>query len=165
MDGSSEGLTRRASEAEPRFSSAELDEAMELLHFAFRRVIEEPDSILSELGLGRLHHRVLYVIGKNKNLAVGALVDLLGVTKQALHGPVKDLVDSELVEVTRDPADRRSKRLRLTSAGRRFERRLSRAEHRVLSAAFDHMGPEAVAGWRKVMDELGQGRRLRVDEE
>lgn len=156
MDGSSRQLK------DDVYGSAELDEAMELMHFAFRRVIEEPDGILEELERGRVHHRLLYVIGKNEGIAVGELIELLSVTKQALYGPLKDLVATELVVVERSPDDRRIKQLSLTEAGRRFERRLSRAEHRVLAQAFEDAGPEAVAGWRRVMDALGQGRRLRV---
>lgn len=144
-------------------SQNELDEAMELLHFAFRRVIEEPDSVLAEHGFGRLHHRVLYVIGKNPGLTKGELLELLGVTKQAAHAPLRDLVEGELVRVEPDEADRRVKRLQLSASGRRFERRLSRYEHRVFEAAFAEAGPRAVEGWRRVMDALGQGRRLEVE--
>jgi DNA-binding MarR family transcriptional regulator len=150
--------------AETTLEEAELDEAMELLHFAFRRVIEEPDSLLGDRGYGRLHHRLLYVIGKNRGLAVGELVELLGVTKQAVHVPLRDLVDVGLVEVQRARGDRRVKRLALTPAGRRYERRLSRAEHRVIAEAFQRAGPSAVEGWRRVMDALGQGRRLRSEQ-
>ncbi|MEM1033687.1 MAG: MarR family transcriptional regulator [Myxococcota bacterium] len=141
----------------------ELDEAMELLHFAFRRVIEEPDAVLAEHGFGRLHHRVLYVIGRNPGLTMRELLALLGVTKQALHAPMRELVDGELVRVEREASDRRVKRLRLSPAGRRFERRLSRYEHRAFEAAFRDAGPRAVAGWRRVMDALGQRRRLDVE--
>lgn len=155
--------TRAARLSEPNLEETELDEAMELLHFAFRRVIEEPDGLLGERGYGRLHHRLLYVIGKNRGLAVGALVELLGVTKQAVHAPLRDLIDVGMVEVQRARGDRRVKRLALTPAGRRYERRLSRAEHRVIAEAFDHAGPGAVEGWRRVMDALGQGRRLRTE--
>lgn len=151
----------RAAEASP--DEPELDEAMELLHFAFRRVIEEPDSLLGARGYGRLHHRLLYVIGKNRGLAIGELVELLGVTKQAVHAPLRDLIDVGLVEVQRARGDRRVKRLALTPAGRRYERRLSRAEHRVIVEAFEKAGPAAVDGWRRVMDALGQGRRLRSE--
>ena len=154
--------TRGARASEPCLDEPDLDEAMELLHFAFRRVIEEPDSLLGDRGYGRLHHRLLYVIGKNRGLAVGELVELLGVTKQAVHAPLRDLIDVGLVEVQRARGDRRVKRLALTATGRRYERRLSRAEHRVIAEAFERAGPAAVEGWRRVMNALGQGRRLRA---
>jgi len=140
----------------------ELDEAMELMHFAWRRVITEPDRILEERGLGRLHHRVLYVVGKNSGLAVGELIELLGVTKQALHVPVKELTKAGLLRISRAKGDRRIKTLELTVDGRHYERRLARAEHRVFAEAFARAGPRAVRGWSAVMNALGLGRRLRL---
>ncbi|MEM9694924.1 MAG: MarR family transcriptional regulator [Myxococcota bacterium] len=142
-----------------------LDEAMELLHHAFRRVIEEPDDILAAHGFGRLHHRILYVIGKNPGLATGELIGLLGVTKQAVHGPLQRLVEEELVRVERPADDRRRKQLRLTDGGDAFERRLSRCEHRVFAEAFALVEDADVAGWHRVMESLGAGRRLRLPRE
>lgn len=139
-----------------------LDEAMELIHFAFRRVVEAPDRALAERGMGRLHHRILFVVGKNPGIDIGQITDLLGVTKQGVHGPLKDLVDAELVRVDRPEEDRRRKTLFLTPEGERFERHLARLQHAVFAAAFERCGPDAVDGWREVMDTLGGGRRLRL---
>lgn len=143
-------------------SANHLDEAMELMHFAWRRIVTEPDRILAERGFGRLHHRVLYVVGRNPGLAVGELLELLDVSKQAIHAPVKGLIRAGLLDATRVPGDRRVKTLKLTSEGRRYERRLARAEHRVFADAFKRAGPRAVAGWHAVTDALGSGRRLRL---
>ena len=141
--------------------AAALDDAMELIHFAFRRVVEGPDALLGDHGLGRLHHRVLYVLGKNPGLRVLELADLLGVSKQAIHGPLGDLRDRELVDDTVDPDDARARSLRLTSAGARFERRLASLQHAAFEAAFDAAGPRAESAWREVSDLLGGHRRLR----
>jgi DNA-binding MarR family transcriptional regulator len=146
----------------PESGAGDLDDAMELMHFAFRRVVSEPDRLLAERDFGRLHHRLLYVVGKNPGMAVGELIDLLDITKQAMHAPLKDLVRAKLVNVSRACGDRRVKTLRLTPVGKRYERRLAEAEHRVFAEAFERAGPRAVMGWRKVMDSLGLGRRLRV---
>ena len=143
-------------------SADHLDEAMELMHFAWRRIVTEPDRILAERGFGRLHHRVLYVVGRNPGLAVGELLELLDVSKQAIHGPVKALMHAGLLDATRIAGDRRVKTLKLTGAGRRYERRLARAEHRVFADAFERAGPRAVEGWQAVTDALGLGRRLRL---
>lgn len=143
---------------------AELDEAMELMHFAWRRVITEPDRILAELELGRLHHRVLYVVRQNPDLAIGELIDLLGVSKQALHRPVKELAAAGMLVAIRAKGDRRVKHLRLTPQGKRYERRLARAEYGVFIEAFERAGPRAVQQWRHVMNALSLGRRLRVPE-
>jgi DNA-binding MarR family transcriptional regulator len=139
-----------------------LDEAMELIHFAFRRVVEAPDRALEKRGMGRLHHRLLYVIGKNPGIDIGQTTDLLGITKQGAHGPLRDLVDSGLVEVVRPEEDRRRKTLSLTAEGARFERHLARLQHAVFAEAFEACGGAAVEGWRAVMDTLGGGRRLQL---
>jgi DNA-binding MarR family transcriptional regulator len=135
---------------------------MELLHFAFRRVTEAPDRLLAQRGLGRLHHRILYVIAHNPRIEVGPVGELLGITKQAVHGPLRDLMDQGLVEVHRPEDDRRRKQLTLTSVGEELERRLALTEHQVFEEAFRDAGPEAVEGWRRVMQQLGGGRRLKL---
>lgn len=146
----------------PADDEAPLDEAMELIHFAFRRVVEAPDRVLEARGMGRLHHRLLYVIGKNPGIDVTQTLDLLGITKQAGNAPLRELVDADLVRVVRPSEDRRRKLLTLTPAGKRFERRLAQLQHRVFAQAFTEAGPDAVEGWRVVMDRLGAGRRLRA---
>lgn len=140
-----------------------LDEAMELIHFGFRRVVEEPDALLARHGMGRLHHRVLYVVGRNAGIRVLELAQLLGVSKQALHGPLTDLRRAALVAHVVDPTDGRARALELTATGKRFERTLARLQHERFAEAFDAAGPEAERCWRAVMDRLGGGRRLRRD--
>jgi DNA-binding MarR family transcriptional regulator len=140
---------------------ARLDGAMELIHFAFRRVVAGPDALLGAHGMGRLHHRVLYVLGKNPGIRVLELADLLGVSKQAIHGPLAELRGRELVDDAVDPDDGRARILRLTPQGERFERRLARLQHDAFREAFAQAGPEAEAAWRRVSDLLGGGRRLR----
>ena len=49
--------TRRAS-PEPIWS------VIELLFFAYRDFISEPDNVLARLGFGRAHHRVLHSIAR-----------------------------------------------------------------------------------------------------
>ena len=66
---------------------AELDEAIELMHFGHRRLVEEPDRMLARQGLGRVHHRVLYWVGRVPGLKVGDLLPILEVSKQALNRP------------------------------------------------------------------------------
>ena len=139
-----------------------LDEAMELIHFAFRRVVEAPDRALEKRGMGRLHHRILYVVGKNPGVDIGQMTDLLGITKQGVHGPLRDLVKADLVRVDRPAEDRRRKTLFLTDEGERFERHLARLQHAVFADAFQRCGVDSVDGWREVMDTLGAGRRLRL---
>ncbi len=159
MSGSSSSARRV--EAVPSDEAA-LDEAMELMHFAFRQVIEAPDRALEERGFSRLHHRILYVAAHNPGIVVGDVVGLLGVTKQAVHRPIRQLCDAELLTIEQGDDDRRTRSLQLTRKGRRFERRLAHMQHEIFRSAFDGAGGAAEQGWRAVMDRIGGGRRLLV---
>jgi DNA-binding MarR family transcriptional regulator len=131
------------------------NEPLVLLHFAFRAVIKEADAQLEARGFGRVHHRILFFIARNPGLRVAELVATLGVTKQALHKPLQQLVGAKLVENRAEPSNLRAHRLSLTPSGAKLERRLSGQQRRLFSAAFRKAGPTAAAGWRTVMRELG----------
>ncbi|QJX02388.1 winged helix-turn-helix transcriptional regulator [Alcanivorax sp. IO_7] len=84
----------------------------------------------------------MFFIGHNDHLSVNELVDTMRLTKQAIHKPLKTLVEKELVEVTRDATDKRVKRLALTEAGSELEQRLTGIQHDLLNHAFEEVGPE-----------------------
>jgi DNA-binding MarR family transcriptional regulator len=129
----------------------ELDEALELMHFGFRAIIAEPDRQLARRGFGRVHHRVLFFIRRHERLTVSELVAILGVTKQALHRPLSELVAAKLVVREVDEANRRFVRLRLSRAGDAFEQKLSGAQRAHFARAFARVGPAAERGWRDAM--------------
>lgn len=133
-----------------------LREAIELLYFAYREFTAGPDRILAERGLNRVHHRILYFIGRNEAVSVSELLAILDVTKQALHGPLRQLVRLELVSNEPSARDRRVKQLRLTANGRRLERRLTGTQMALLADVFDTAGAPAAQGWREVMAALGR---------
>ena len=130
------------------------NEPLALLHFAFRAVVAEPDAQLAELGLGRVHHRVLFFIARVPELRVVDLLATLNVTKQALHQPLAELVRQKLVNSRSEPSDRRERWLSLSAEGKALERRLSGHQRRAFAAAFRKAGPSATDGWRSVMREL-----------
>jgi DNA-binding MarR family transcriptional regulator len=125
-----------------------------LLFFAFRAVTAEPDRMLADLGLGRVHHRILYFVARSPGLRVGGLLATLGVSKQALHGPLRELLGRGLVAATAPALERRARELRLTPEGERLERRLAAAQRRRFARAFRAAGPQAEKGWREVMRRL-----------
>ena len=130
------------------------NEPLALLHFAFRAVVAEPDARLAKLGLGRVHHRILFFIARTPQLRVMDLMATLGVTKQALHQPLQELLRQKLVQSRAEPTNLRERRLSLTAAGRVLERRLSGHQRRAFAAAFRSAGASAAQGWRDVMREL-----------
>lgn len=134
-----------------------LREAIELLYFGYREFTAGPDRILAERGLNRVHHRILYFIGRHEPVSVSELLAILDVTKQALHGPLRKLVRLDLVSNEPAARDRRVKQLRLTASGRRLEQRLTGTQMTLLAGVFDAVGDPAAQGWRAVMDALKHG--------
>jgi DNA-binding MarR family transcriptional regulator len=148
--------TRTRSRARETFD--DLDDALELLHFAFRSIVEEPDRLLAARGLGRMHHRILYFIRRNPGLSVGELLEVLDITKQALHRPMKDLVAQGLIGAARTSESRRTKALTLTRAGAAFEVKLSASQRAAFSRAFALVDRANVHAWKRIMFALGEGR-------
>jgi len=128
-----------------------LREAIELFYFAYRSFTSEPDHILTEQGLGRVHHRILYFVGRNPDLAVTALLDTLAVSKQALNGPLRKLLDDKLISIRTDEQDRRFRRLRLTEAGRKLEAQLTGTQMRHLETVFNRNGGKNEQAWKAIM--------------
>jgi DNA-binding MarR family transcriptional regulator len=137
--------------------SGDLHEAIEQFYFAYRGFTDRPDRILEGRGLGRVHHRILYFIGRRPDVSVRGLLDLLAVSKQALNAPLRQLIEMGLVGTEAGAQDRRVKNLRLTESGRKLEAELTEAQTRHLRAAFDRAGAQAHAGWTAVMGELVKG--------
>lgn len=133
---------------------ADYQAAIELLYFAYRAFTSRPDRILEQRGLGRVHHRILYFVGRHPSIAVNELLGTLKVSKQALNAPLRQLIEMNLVSVEVAPHDRRVKQLSLTEEGRQLEAQLTTTQVGQLSEAFANAGDRAAAGWLKVMKEI-----------
>ncbi|UXY13783.1 MarR family transcriptional regulator [Chitiniphilus purpureus] len=131
-----------------------LHAAMELFYYAYRAFTAQPDALLATRGWGRVHHRVLYFVGREAGLSVNTLIARLGVTKQALHGPLRELQEAGLIVATVAEHDRRMRRLALSAAGAALEAELSGAQRALLARVFDAHGAPAEQGWRAVMAAL-----------
>lgn len=134
--------------------SAELREAIELFFFAYRAFTSRPDRILAERGLGRVHHRVLYFVGNRPDISINALLDVLGVSKQALNAPLRQLFRMKLVTARLAAHDRRVRQLRLTREGAALEAQLSGTQMRQLAAVFQDAGPSGERAWKSIMKQL-----------
>lgn len=127
---------------------------IERLYQAYRACTSKPDAILASLGLGRAHHRVLYFLGRHPGITVKALLEKLRVSKQAAHGPLRELVKRGLVAVVLSAQDRRVRLLTLTAAGNELEQQLTSPQVRHLERAFEIAGPAATAGWIEVLEAI-----------
>jgi len=135
---------------------SQLNGALELMHFGYRRFIAPPDRILARYGFGRVHHRVLYFVGRNPGLRIGELIRILGVTKQALHRPLRQLVDGGWVESRPAPHSGRMKLLSLSRKGIRLESQLSGDQRVRFDRVFRAVGPAAERAWREVMRRVAE---------
>ena len=127
------------------------DEAIELVYFAWRELVAEPDRLLAKRHLNRVHHRIIFVIRRVPGITVGGLCKVLNITKQALHQPLAALIAAKLVARTIDPANRRVRKLQLTARGVELEGRLAAAQQTRFERAFRAAGPTAEQRWREVM--------------
>ena len=129
----------------------DLDAALELMYYGWRGMTLMADQYLATLGLSRPHHRILYVVARQPDISIGALIEVLGISKQALNRPLSLLLQRDLLTSRRSVEQHRSKLLRLTEAGKRIEQRASEHERKVLREAFDRVGPSSAAAWTAVM--------------
>jgi DNA-binding MarR family transcriptional regulator len=132
--------------------------AIEQFYFGYRAFTVQPDRILAQRGLGRVHHRILYFVGRNPRISVNALLSMLGVSKQALNAPLRQLVEMQLMAMDTAEHDKRVRQLSLTPSGAELEAQLTGTQMRQLHAVFEQVGASAEAGWHQVMRYLsGQG--------
>src|ERR1700693_4496936 len=90
---------------------------IELLFFAYRDFVGDPDEVLAKLGFGRAHHRVLHFVNRNPGIKVADLLDILKITKQSLGRVLKQLIDQGYVVQREGANDRRQRLLHVSAAG------------------------------------------------
>ena len=129
---------------------------MEVFFGAYRAFTAKPDEMLARRGLSRMHHRILFFIAHQPGLSVSELLTRLGVTKQALNIPLRQLVEMQLVDSAPAADDKRKRLLALTPEGAKLEQKLRQEQIRTLQAVFGEVGEEAVAGWLQVNQALAE---------
>lgn len=90
---------------------------VELLFFAYRDFVGEPDRVLETYGFGRAHHRVLHFVYRHPGLMVAELLTILDITKQSLSRVLRELVAGGFIEQRPGAEDRRQRLLHLTETG------------------------------------------------
>jgi len=117
-----------------------LVELMELLFFAYRDFISDPDDILSRYGFGRAHHRIIHFVGRHPGIRVAELLDILRITKQSLGRVLKELIDSGYVYQQEGETDRRRRLLYLTAAGCVLQKELMMPQIKRFESALESAG-------------------------
>jgi DNA-binding MarR family transcriptional regulator len=139
---------------------------IELLFFAYRDFVGDPDEVLAKFGFGRAHHRVLHFVNRNPGMKVAALLDILRITKQSLGRVLKQLIDQGYVEQKEGERDRRQRLLYVTPKGAELALRLAHLQTTRIARAFAEVGPGAHEAARRfltaMVDPDGRERVLRL---
>lgn len=136
----------------------QLDEILTLFYFAYKTFTEEPDQILAKYGIQRMHHRIIFFVARFPGLSINELLTLLEISKQALHAPLRSLIEKGLITSKASKQDLRVKQLTLTKEGKELERELSRVQKNKMEEIFGELGEEHRSSWIKVMEKLASSR-------
>ncbi|HEY6995818.1 MAG TPA: MarR family winged helix-turn-helix transcriptional regulator [Xanthobacteraceae bacterium] len=118
-------------------------DVIELLFFAYRDFIGDPDDVLAKFNFGRAHHRVLHFVNRNPGMKVAELLDILKITKQSLGRVLKQLIDQGYVVQKEGASDRRQRLLFVTAKGETLAMKLAGLQTARIARALAELGPNA----------------------
>jgi DNA-binding MarR family transcriptional regulator len=116
---------------------------IELLFFAYRDFVRDPDDALAKFSFGRAHHRVLHFVNRNPGMKVAELLDILKITKQSLGRVLKQLIDQGYVLQKEGANDRRQRLLFVTPKGETLAMKLAGLQSARIARALSELGPNA----------------------
>ena len=102
-------------------NETEIRRTIELIFFSYRDFTAGSDKILEKTSFGRAHHRVIYFVGKQKNLTIKELLSILKITKQSLSRVLNQLVKEKYIILSVGD-DKRTKKLLLSKKGQELEK-------------------------------------------
>ncbi len=127
---------------------------IELLFFAYRDFVGDPDEVLLKLSFGRAHHRVLHFVNRNPGMKVADLLETLNITKQSLGRVLKQLVDQGYVVQKEGAQDRRQRLLYVTARGETLALKLANLQTQRINRAFGELGPNAHEAARRFLTSM-----------
>jgi DNA-binding MarR family transcriptional regulator len=124
---------------------------IELLFFAYRDFVSDPDDVLAKFAFGRAHHRVLHFVNRHPGMKVADLLDVLKITKQSLGRVLKQLVDQGYVVQKEGENDRRQRLLYVTAKGEALAMKLAGLQTERIARALSEIGPGAYEAARRFL--------------
>jgi DNA-binding MarR family transcriptional regulator len=82
-----------------------------------------------------------------------AIAERLGVSRQAVHQSLKDLIDLEVVELVPDPRDGRAKLAQLSRKGAPIHRKARKILEKLEAELGSRIGNQRVTTLRKVLEQ------------
>ncbi len=127
---------------------------VELLFFAYRDFVADPDHVLAGLGFGRAHHRVIHFVGRDPSMTVANLLEILQITKQSLARVLKELIDKGYVFQKEGEQDRRQRLLYLTTSGEALRQKLIAPQIARFKRAADEIDDHSGRDFRELLFHL-----------
>ena len=134
-------------------SDKEIRKIIELIFFSYREFTLGPDELLEKLNFGRAHHRVIYFVGKRKNLTIRDLLKILQITKQSLSRVLNQLVEEKYILVSTGN-DKRTKNLSLTKKGINLEEKLSNIQISKIKKVIKNKNESEVYAFKKILYDM-----------
>jgi DNA-binding MarR family transcriptional regulator len=129
--------------AEEALDPTPMYDLIELLFFAYRDFVGDADRLLQNYRFGRAHHRVLHFVNRQPGLKIAEILAILQITKQSLGRVLRDLLETEYIEVRPGPVDRRQRLLFPTAKGRKLALDLARLQSKRFARVFEALPPGA----------------------
>ncbi|NWG25064.1 MAG: MarR family transcriptional regulator [Pseudorhodoplanes sp.] len=124
---------------------------IELLFFAYRDFVGDPDEVLAKFGFGRAHHRVLHFVNRHPGITVASLLDILKITKQSLGRVLKQMISEGYIVQKEGANDRRQRLLYATPKGEALAMKLAGLQTARITRALRELGPGAHEAARRFL--------------
>jgi len=131
----------------------EIRKIIELMFFSYRDFTSGPDKVLEKINFGRAHHRVIYFVGKRKNLTIKELLSILQITKQSLSRVLNQLVKEKYI-ILSIGEDKRTKKLTLSNKGEELEKKLSEIQINKIYNVLKNFDEQDINGFKKVLYQM-----------
>ena len=141
-----------AAQADQRAHSSEpIWDLIELLFFAYRDFVSDPDDVLAKFSFGRAHHRVLHFVNRHPGMKVADLLEVLKITKQSLGRVLKQLLDEGYIVQKTGNNDRRQRLLHATAKGEALVSKLAGLQTDRINRALASLDPAGVETAREFL--------------
>lgn len=138
----------------------EIERHLELLLLVERELADLGREACTRLGLSESSFRALYLIQRHPQTTMAELGAVLCIKKQSLSRHLHELSEAGYLVQEEGKTDRRKRYLQVTTEGAAALAQVADIHKRALKRAFMAAGPDAVAGFDRVLNALiGQPTR------
>ena len=139
----------------------EIRKVLELIFFSYRDFTAGPDKVLNKLNFGRAHHRIIYFVGKQNNITIKELLEVLKITKQSLSRVLNQLVNKGFIIVSIG-IDKRTKTLSLTNKGLDLEKELSNIQINKIKKVINNFNHQDINSFKKILFEIIESNNKKI---